>query len=93
MGVVGADVAAIRNFAQGLNRRSQEITATTARLTKVVENIPWVGADRERFIAEWNSTHLPGLLGLLEDLAEAAKNAIRHADEQEAASADHQGGW
>ena len=88
MGVVGADVGAIRNFVLGLNRRSQEITATTARLTTLVESIPWVGPDREAFIAEWNGTHRPALLGLITDLGDAARQATRHADEQEATSAD-----
>lgn len=93
MGVVGADVGAIRNFVLGLNRRSQEITATTARLTSLVESIPWVGPDRERFVADWNGVHRPGLLGLIDDLVDAAKQATRSADQQEAASAQQAGGW
>ena len=88
MSAVGADVGAIRNFVLGLRRRSQEITATTARLTTLVENIPWVGPDRDAFIADWNATHRPALLGLIDELVDAAKRATRHADEQEAASAD-----
>lgn len=88
MGVVGADVPAMRNFVLGLNKRSKEITETTARLTSVVESIPWVGPDRERFVAEWNGTHRPGLIGLIGDLADAARSATRAADAQEAASSD-----
>ncbi|MCB9380929.1 MAG: hypothetical protein H6513_09610 [Acidimicrobiaceae bacterium] len=88
MSVVGADVAALRNFVLGLNKRSREITETTARLTALVEGIPWVGPDRERFIAEWNGTHRPGLLGLIGDLGDAARAAALAADKQEAASAD-----
>ena len=89
--VVGADVGAIRNFVLGLNRRSQEITATTARLTALVEGIPWVGPDRDRFISDWNGTHRPGLVGLIADLVDAAKEATRSADQQEAASAQQAG--
>lgn len=92
MSVVGADVGAIRNFVLGLNKRSQEITATTARLTSLVEGIPWVGPDREAFIADWNGHHRPALVRLIEDLADAAKQATRHADQQEAASADQGAG-
>lgn len=92
MGVVGADVPALRNFVLGLNKRSKEITETTARLTALVESIPWVGPDRERFIAEWNGTHRPGLLGLIADLGDAARSATVAADAQEAASADRGSG-
>lgn len=92
MGVVGADVGALRNFVLGLSRRSQEITATTARLTSLVEGIPWVGPDRDRFIADWNGVHRPGLVGLIEDLVDAAKQATKAADAQEAASAQQAGG-
>lgn len=86
MGLVGADVGAIRNFVLGLKRRSQEITTTTTKLTALVEAIPWVGPDRENFIQEWNGTHRPALVSLCVDLLDAAKTATRHADEQEAAS-------
>jgi len=48
-----------------------------------------VGPDRDAFIADWNAIHRPGLLGLIDDLVDAAKRATRHADEQEAASADN----
>jgi hypothetical protein len=88
MGVVGADVPALRNFVLGLNKRSKEITETTARLTALVESIPWVGPDRERFLQDWNGTHRPGLLGLIADLGDAARSATVAADAQEAASAD-----
>lgn len=92
MGIVGADVAAIRNFVLGLQQRSREITATTSRLQSMVNEIPWVGTDRERFIEEWNHTHRPGLLAVIQELAQAAASATRHADEQEAASSDHSAG-
>lgn len=91
MNVLGADVGAIRNFVLGLNKRSREITETTARLTAMVEQIPWVGPDREAFLHDWNHVHRPGLLCLLDDLSTAAQQASRHADEQEAASADKPG--
>ena len=68
------------------------MTEATARLTVVVESIPWVGPDRERFVAEWNGTHRPGLLGLIADLGDAARAATLAADAQESASADRGSG-
>lgn len=87
MSLVGADIAAIRNFVLGLNRRSKEITNITARLTALIDDIPWAGPDRDAFIQEWHHTHRPGLLGLIDDLLDAGRQATRHADAQEAASA------
>jgi hypothetical protein len=87
MSMIGGDVAAIRGFVTGLRRRSQQITATTNRLTSLVDSVPWVGPDRERFVQEWQGTHRPALLDLCAGLVEAADTAARHADEQEAASA------
>lgn len=92
MGLVGADVGAIRNFVLGLKRRSNEITATTAKLTTLIESIPWVGPDRERFVEEWHGTHRPGLVTLCGELLDAAKKATMHADAQEAASSANNGG-
>lgn len=87
MSMVGGDVPAIRNFVIGLRRRSQQITATTNRLSAVIDGVPWVGPDREQFVQEWQGTHRPALLDLCAGLVEAAGTAARHADEQEAASA------
>lgn len=87
MALVGADVGAIRTFVLGLSRRSKEIHATTERLTTVIDNIPWVGSDREQFVREWNASHRPALVALCGDLMDAARTATRHADAQEAASA------
>lgn len=89
MGLVGADVPAIRNFVLGLKRRESEITATTARLSALIEGLNWVGPDRERFVKEWNSGHRPALVSLCSDLLDAAKKATYHANAQEAASAGH----
>jgi hypothetical protein len=92
MALSGADVGAIRNFVLDLRRRSQEVTTTVERLTTVIEGIPWVGLDRERFLQDWNGAHRPALVELGTDLLDAAKIATKHADEQEAASSKN-GSW
>lgn len=92
MEILGADIGAIRTFVQRLNQRSAAIAQTTSQLAAVIEGLPWVGTDRERFLTDWKVNHHPGLLQLLDDLAEAATSAGKAADAQEAASADTPGG-
>jgi uncharacterized protein YukE len=84
--MVGADVAALRGFASSLRRRQQEIEATRQRLTGVVEQLPWTGADHDAFVDEWHRVHAPGLAHLAGELSEAASQASHHAHRQEQAS-------
>ena len=91
MSVLGADIAALRDFAGQANRRSQEISALMGRLDGVVQGLPWVGHDRDVFLREW-SGHQQSLSSLAHDLAEAAGRAMRHADDQERASGEGAGG-
>jgi uncharacterized protein YukE len=89
MSMLGADLAALRDFAGHADRRSQEIAALMGRLDGVVQGLPWLGADRDHFLDEW-SGHRQSLNDLVHDLAQAASTAVRHADDQERAS--HAGG-
>lgn len=86
MSMVGADVAALRRFAASLRRRHQEIDETRHRLTAIVENLPWSGADHDRFVDEWRRVHSPGLRLLVGELSAASDEAADHAHRQEQAS-------
>jgi uncharacterized protein YukE len=87
----GADVSALRGFAQKALARSHDIDTRLSQLHARVESLPWVGADRERFLAEW-SDHHASLAELARDLADAGRRAFRHADDQERASGSGLGG-
>jgi uncharacterized protein YukE len=92
--MLGADIEALRQFAAGMRRRSDEISALTEELARMVADLPWVGDDRENFLADWSDTHQPSLVALCSDLTDAAVRAFTHADEQEAASRiNGGGGW
>jgi uncharacterized protein YukE len=86
MSMVGADIAALRRFASSLRHRQQEIEATRQRLVAVVENLPWNGADHDRFVDEWRNVHSPGLMRLVGELSAASDEAAYHAHRQEQAS-------
>lgn len=86
MTLSGADVAALRGLAGSLRHTQREIDATRRRLTAAVENVAWVGQDREQFTAEWHRLHGPGLMTIATEMGQTSNQATRHADEQEHAS-------
>lgn len=86
MAIVGADVPALRNLVSVLSGRARKIETTKNQMTALIQDLPWVGPDRDQFVAEWNEIHQPNLIRLIDDLTDASGRAHRHADAQEAAS-------
>lgn len=86
MATVGGDVPAMFAFANELRRRRNNIEATTRRLAQLVEQANWVGPDRDKFVREWHGNHGPSLMGIMEDIADAANRIVNHAQQQEQAS-------
>lgn len=86
MPIVGADVPALRNLVNVLTGRARRIETTKNQMTALILDLPWVGPDRDRFVAEWNEIHHPNLIRLIDDMTDASGQAARHADAQEAAS-------
>ncbi|HHV20445.1 MAG TPA: hypothetical protein GXZ30_02740 [Propionibacterium sp.] len=93
MGAVGADVGQLRDFSRSLNRRAELIEGLLAKLDPVVRDMPWVGADRDRFVEEWQQVHHKGLLRLALDLRTTSTSCNQHADRQEQASRAGHGSW
>ena len=86
MSMVGADVPALRNLANVLVGRARKVEATKNQMTALIQSLPWVGPDRDQFVADWNDVHHPNLIRLIDDLTDASGRANYHADTQEAAS-------
>ena len=85
----GADVAALRGLARSLRHKQEEIEATRRRLANVVDHLPWVGGDRDRFTDEWRRVHSHALTTVVSELGAASGQAEYHADRQERASRRH----
>ena len=90
MSYIGGDPAAIRQFASSVIARRNQIEETSQRLTQLVESVPWVGEDRERFLDEWQAIHQPGIARLLVDLLGVSNEAGAAATRQDQASS---GSW
>jgi hypothetical protein len=86
MSMVGADVPALRAFVSAMTNRRRQIETTTNKLSALVNSLPWVGPDYERFKAEWDTVHHPNLIRLLSDMGTASSKCSKAADAQEAAS-------
>ena len=86
MSIAGGDAAALYQFANELRRRRARIDEASKRLGRLVEEAEWIGPDRDRFIADWNGSHLPSLMGVAQELGEAASKVNIAAQKQENAS-------
>ena len=86
MAYIGGDPIAIRQFANSVLSRRDEIEATTQRLSRLVESVPWEGNDKERFVREWRSVHEPSVSRLMLDMIGLSQDANNAAARQEQAS-------
>ena len=86
MSIVGADVPALRQLVSTLSSRARKIDNTKNQMTALIVDLPWVGLDRDRYVADWMEIHQPNLIRLIDDLTDASGRAARHAEAQEAAS-------
>lgn len=86
MTYIGGDPVAIRQFARSVLARREQIDATTERLSRLVQSVPWAGDDRERFLGEWRSVHEPGVARLLLDMIDLSHEANNAAARQDQAS-------
>ncbi len=86
MPMIGGDAPALFHFAQQLSERRRKIQRAATRLGQLVQAAEWVGPDRDRFLQEWNSEHVPQIQSICNDLDDAASRVTRHAQAQEETS-------
>lgn len=83
----GMDIAGVRSMSQQLTGKAGEIRSLSQQLTSVLQNTQWVGPDREKFLGDWQSSHVTALNNVIQGLEDAATRANQNADQQEQASA------
>jgi uncharacterized protein YukE len=91
MGKSGMEIAAIRSLARTMDDRAGEIDRLLAKASAEVNDLNWQGADRDRFVHEWEGTHAAHLRRVATGLRQAANDARRKAAEQERVSQAHGG--
>lgn len=85
--LTGMDINQIFKLARDMSTEAVAVELLIGPLGPTLENAPWVGPDRDRFIDEWKTRHLTPLLDLIQALRDAAVKAKAHADDQVRASA------
>jgi len=79
----GMNIAEVRQTANLLNSKADEIQSAQQQLTQSLQGTAWVGPDRERFLSDWQSQHVAALNRVVEGIREASRRALSNADEQE----------
>lgn len=82
----GMEILAIRNLAKSMEDRADDIESVLRNTTSRISGLEWAGADRERFVGEWEGTHAPKLAKVVAGLRDAAATARYNANEQERVS-------
>jgi len=86
MALKGMDVDQVRQLAQALHQASSSLTTMISTLSQQVQHANWIGPDRERFVADWNSHHATALKNVATALQDASTRANLDAQQQDDAS-------
>lgn len=92
-GMVGADIAALRELGKSINHQAATLEGLAGRLTTAISHPSWRGTDATRFRGEWRSSHVVKLRAAGSALREAATAILAEASQQEKASAAASGGF
>lgn len=84
--LTGMDIAQVRSLARLMVRGCVDLRGLIRDLTLEVEQAPWRGPDRDRFVEQWRGHHVVRLSRVAEGLESAAEDASAHARRQEEVS-------
>lgn len=90
MTVQGMNLSAVREIAGRFHRTGEDLQTTITRIDRLVHNVPWRGADADRFCREW-STSTRADLKYLVTVLEQISDQLRTQAEQQQGASDHQG--
>jgi hypothetical protein len=82
----GADVQELRRLSAELTTAADELDNEGQLMTRMLNNVSWLGDVATRFLGNWTDQQLPRIGLSTRFLREAAEQLTRHADEQERAS-------
>lgn len=85
-GFTGMDIPQVRNLANTMRSKADEIEGIMNQLTNQLGQAQWVGPDRQRFEGDWSGQYCTSLRNVAQGLRDAATNADSNAAQQEQAS-------
>jgi hypothetical protein len=80
------DTTQARGHAGKIDSGVSSVKKLIAEISNMLENTYWSGADRERFMADWDGQLRPAAAQVVQNLQSAADELRRRADEQDALS-------
>lgn len=83
----GMDIDQVRQLANVMRSKADEIESLMNELTNKLGSTPWVGNDRQQFESDWSGQHCSALRNVANGIREAATRADQNAQQQEQASA------
>lgn len=86
-GFWGSDTEALRRISGAVGSGGEQLDDLAARLSGLIDSVPWSGPDADTFRADWSGQVRPGLLERAARLQEQRRELDRHAEEQDKASA------
>lgn len=91
--MTGMDIAQVRSLSRQLRSEATDIERVISSMTAELHGLPWKGNDRERFLREWDSTHVRALRRVVGSLESASTESNEYARRQEIASNRGGGNW
>ncbi len=84
--VTGMDIAQVRDLARRMQTEADQIDQLVQRVSGQLEQVEWVGPDRDAFLQEWHAGHAGRLRKVVDGLHDASTQANEYANRQEWAS-------
>ncbi len=85
-GFTGMDIEGVKQLAQQMRQKSEEIQQISQTLTAALKGAQWVGPDRSQFESDWEGQCVAQLRAVSDRLNDAATRADQNAQQQEQAS-------
>lgn len=83
---LGMNTDEVRNFANQLSSKADEIEQIVHSLTAQLSGVQWIGPDATRFHGDWDGSHRPQLQSVASALREASNIANANVTQQLEAS-------
>ena len=85
--LLGMDIQAAQEMARSFGTNADTIKQAAAQMTSQLKSVTWLGTDAQQFNEAWDSTHLPNLTRLCDELVQAQQTLTQQAQQQEQTSA------
>ena len=82
MAFEGMDPGQVQQLANQMSNAASEIQHVCSQLTNMLGNTQWVGQDHDRFVSDWQGSHVPQLTAVANALQDEATKANFEAQQQ-----------